>query len=99
MSFIRRFNAFTCFLTTSINIITVSRVFSISRITIKLKNIIFNIYNYLFVYSGVVVSLFRRGTSALAPYSKLYRLYSKPYFPLSTHINADILLLRYIYSI
>jgi hypothetical protein len=71
---------------------------SISRTATKLKNVVFSIYSYLFAYSGVVVSLFRRGASALAPYSGLYRLYFKPYFPLSTHISADMLLLRCMYS-
>jgi hypothetical protein len=98
-SFTRRSNAFTRFSAASINIIVVSRAFSISRTATRLKNVVFSIYNYLFACFGVVILLFRRGASALAPYSGLYRLCFKPHFPLSTYISADILLLRCVYGI
>jgi hypothetical protein len=53
----RRFSAITRVLTASMKIVVISKAFSVSRVTIRLKNVIFSDFNYSFFGLSAIWSL------------------------------------------
>jgi hypothetical protein len=70
-SLTRCFNAITRALAASIKAAAVLRAFSVSRVIVRLKNIVFSNFSYLFPDSGAAYSLYWRGVVTLIPCSGL----------------------------